>query len=334
MYAVVKVKHLLFMLCTAGVLILLMIIFFSYGWFINNKTVSGDRTAMKATESDFELGAVDSSGAFDTYLTAEDGNLLSDITTSLSDVISPVSTGGGKNTIKWLMSGTSNFNNYSGENVPQGIQPGDSGKLSFYVIAKRDTALDINFSLDTVLYTAAAQPISADNTDNSDCIIPNDQPEADLVKGHILFFKEYDEVTKLYSGMITDGTFNFSEPDAKAGTAYRVDIYWIWPDVADQLILPENDSSFAGKEYGKIISDADTAEFKAELVSHPEKYFADTGFDISNISGIIDNVSKGTASTDFNYDYYSTLNGSWNAADQLIGKKVGFIELQLSNIDT
>ena len=327
----VKEKHLLFMLCTSGVLILLMIIFFSYGWFVNNKIVSGDKTTMKASESDFELGSVDSSGTFDTYLTAEDGNLLSGITTSLSEIISPVSTGGGKNEIKWLMSSASNFNNYSGENAPQGIQPGDSGKLSFYVIAKRDTALDIKFSLDTVLYTADARPIDADNTDNSDCIISNDQPEAKLVKGHILFFKEYDEATGLYSGMITDGTFDFSETDAKADTAYEVNIYWIWPDVADQLILPENDSSFTGNEYGKIISDADTAEFKTELVSHPKKYFADTGFDIS---GIFDNVSKGTASPDFNYDYHSTLNSKWNTADQLIGKKVGFIELQVSNAVT
>lgn len=325
----VKVKHLLFMLCTAGVLILLMIIFFSYGWFINNKRVSGDKTTMKASESDFELGSLDSSGAFDTYLAAEDGTLLDGIKTgSLLDIISPVSTGGGKNEIKWLMSSTSNFNNYSDENTPQGIQPGSSGKLSFYVIAKRDTALDITFTLDTILYTADAQPIDDDNTDNSDCIIPNDQPEAELVKGHILFFEKYDEATKLYSGMITDGTFDFSQADAKEGTAYNIDIYWIWPDVADQLILPQNDSSFTGKEYSKIISDADTASFKTELASHPEKYFADTGF---NISEVVDNVSKGTASSDFNYDYYSTLNGSWNSADQLIGKKVGFIELQLSN---
>lgn len=326
-----KENTLFFMLCTSGVLLLLVLGFFSYGWFINNKAVSGDRTAMKATDSDFELGAVDSGGTFDTYLTAEDGILLSDIKTgSLFDRISPVSTGGGKNEIKWLMSSKSNFNNYSGDNSPQGIQPGSSGKLSFYVIAKRDTALNITFTLDTILYTADAQPIDSSNTDNSDCIIPDDLPEAKLVKGHILFFEKYDDATGLYSDRITDGTFDFSQPDAKAGTAYKADIYWIWPDVADQLILPENDSCFIEKEYGKIISDADTAVFKTELASYPEKYFADPNFDIS---GMVDNISKGTSSPDFNYDYYSTLNGRWNAADQLIGKKVGFIELQVSNID-
>ena len=54
----VKEKHLLFMLCTAGVLILLMIILFSYGWFINSKIVSGDKTTMKHIEipKDFSKG--------------------------------------------------------------------------------------------------------------------------------------------------------------------------------------------------------------------------------------------------------------------------------------
>lgn len=335
MSAVRKVKPVVFILCTAGVLILLIIGFFSFGWFINNKTTSGDMAALRSTDTDFELGAVDSSGVFDEYLTAEDGTQLSDVKTenffeSLFDKISPAATGGGKNEIKWLMSSKSNFNNYSGENAEHGIQPGSSGKLSFYVIAKRDTALDITFSLDTILYNTDAMPINEGNPDNSECIIAEDRSEAELVDGHILFFKNYDDTKKLYSDRITDGRFDFSEPDAKAGTAYKVDIYWIWPHVADQIILPENDLCFVSKGYEKIISDADTAAFKAELINLPEKFFADTAFDIQ---GIVDNVSQGTDSPGFNSEYYNKLNTKWNEADQLIGKRVGFIELQISNID-
>lgn len=326
-----KTKHLIFMLCSAGVLILLVIGYFSYGWFINNKTTSGEMAALKATDSDFELGAIDSSGVFDEYLTAEDGIQLTDVKTeNLLEKISPVATGNGKNAIKWLMNSKSNFNNYSGENAEQGIQPGSSGKLSFYVIAKRDTTLSITFSLDTIIYSGDAKPIDGSNADNADCIIGKDQPEARLMDGHILFFENYDDTKKLYSDRITNGKFVFSQPDAKAGTAYKADIYWVWPDVADQLILPENDNCFAAKDYGKLISDADTELFKAELINSPEKYFADTAFDIA---GIVDNVSKGTASSDFNIEYYNKLNSRWNEADQLIGKRVGYIELQVYNTD-
>lgn len=325
-----KVKPLIFMLCSAVVILLLTVGFFSFGWFINNKSTTGDDTALKATDSDFELGAFDSSGAFDEYLTAENGTLLTNVKTEqLFSKISPTVTGGGKNEIKWLINDKSNFNNYSGENAELGIQPGSSGKLSFYVIAKRDMALNITFSLDTVLYTSDAKPISETNADNSDCVIASDSPEAGLVGGHILFFLNYDENSMLYSNRITDGSFVFSQPDAKAGTAYKADIYWVWPYVADQLILPENDSSFSSKEYGKLISDADSEAFKTELVNSPEKYFADSSFDIAAAVG---NVSKGTASPDFNMEYYNKLNARWNEADQLIGKSVGFIELQISNV--
>lgn len=335
MSAVKKVKPVFFIFCTTGVLLLLLIGFFSFGWFMNSKTTSGDKAALKATDTDFELGAVDSSGVFDEYLTAEDGTVLSDVRTenfleSLFDRITPSATGGGKNEIKWQMSSKSNFNNYSGENAEQGIQPGSSGKLSFYVIAKRDTALNITFSLDKIIYNTEAMPIDGSNPDNMECIISEDQPEAGLVEGHILFFKNYGDGKKQYSNRITDGRFVFSEPAAKAGIAYKVDIYWIWPDVVDQIILPENDLCFVSKGHEKIISDADTAAFKAELISSPEKFFADTAFDVS---GIVENVSQGTASSGFNSEYYNMLNAKWNEADQLIGKKVGFIELQISNID-
>lgn len=325
-----KAKHLLLMFCAIGILFLLIIGLFSFGWFVNNKTVEGFFSTLTAADLDFELGAVGVNGAFDEYLAAENGTLLTDINTdNPPETISPVVTGNGKNEIKWLMNSGSNFNNYPGENAKLGIQPGSSGKLTFYVIAKRDTSLDITFSLDTVLYTSEAKIIDGNNADNSAYIIANTQQESALANGHILFFENC--VDGVYSNRISDGRFNFSKPDAKAGTAYRVDIFWIWPEVVDQIIMPENDRCFESKEYKKIISDTDTAAFKAELISNPEKYFSATDFGVSEI---IENVSEGTGSAGFNSEYYGLLNEKWNSADQIIGKKVGFIELQISNVDT
>ncbi|MGN1090196.1 MAG: hypothetical protein ACI4Q6_07320 [Huintestinicola sp.] len=321
-----KGKHLILMLCTAGVLSLLAVGFFSYGWFVNTKSTQGEKTTMQATEMDFELASLDTAGLYDGYLTAEDGTLLNGIKTE-GTTIDLTATGGGKNEIKWLMAGGSNFNNYPAEDAPHGIQPGSSGVLSFYVIAKRDTSLDITFSLDTVLYTPDAKPIDEINTNNDACIIAEDSPEAKLVKGHILFFKTYDKNTGLYSNRITDGTFTFSEADAKTGTAYRQDIYWIWPYVSDQLILPKDDKAFMGREYGKIISDDDTSVMITELWTNPDRYF--TAAD--NIAVMLENMSKGTADAAFDRDYYNAINERWNGADHLIGRNVGFVELQISN---
>ena len=319
------------MLCAAAVLIMLMVGFFSFGWFMNNKTTSGDLSLLRSSDTDFELGAFDSSGAFDEYLTAEDGNLLTGIPTENTlPIISPMSTGGGKNEIKWLVNSDSHINNFSGENAELGIQPGSSGKLSFYVISKRDTALDITFSLDTILYDADAEPIGEGNSDNLDHIIDEDSPESKLVDGHILFFLNYDP-SGLYSDRISNGRFYFSKADAKAKTAYKVDIFWIWPDVADQLLLPQNDLLFEGRDFRKIISDADTFTLKEDLIASPEKYFSDTSFEIRNA---VNNSVLGSGSEGFNTVYYNTLNSKWNEADQMIGKTVAFMELQVSNAET
>ena len=325
-------KIIIYTLCAAGVLILLMICIFSFGWFTNSKSSRGNVNGLRAVDSDFELGAVDSSGKYDEYLTAEDGRKLIGVNTeSLLKTIDPVSTGNGRDEIKWVMSSDSNFNNYSGEDSPDGIQPGSSGRLSFYVIAKRDTDLNITFSLDTILYDSNAKPINESNTDNSACIIPETQPEAKLADGHILFFKEYDDNNKIYSHRINGKTFNFSKPQAKADTAYRVDIYWIWPEVIDQLILPANDSRFNGREYRKIISDEDTAALKSEMISSYAEYFADEN---TILQEMLENVSKGSADADFSIEYYNKLNAKWNEADQLIGRQVGYLELQVAAVDT
>ena len=90
-------KPIIFMLCAAGALIMLLAAFYSFGWFTNNKETSGDMAALKATDADFELAAVGESGIYDDYLTAADGISRSNISTgSLFGRISPVSTGSGR----------------------------------------------------------------------------------------------------------------------------------------------------------------------------------------------------------------------------------------------
>ena len=315
-------KPIIFMLCAAGALIMLLAAFYSFGWFTNNKETSGDMAALKATDADFELAAVGESGIYDDYLTAADGISRSNISTgSLFGRISPVSTGSGRASVKWVMSDDSNFGNSSKSGT--GIQPGSSGMLTFYVIPNRDLEqLDLTFSLDTVLYTSAAQP----NKDNTDCIIDAGEPEAELVKGHILFFRSYDEKTGLYSDMITD-TFDFSRQNVKTDTAYRQDIYWVWPYMAAQLILPQDDIGFVGNDHSKLISDEDTAALKKDMAKNPGRYFADSDGDISISEDELNSI------TGVNSDQYITVNAYWNEADQKIGKKVGYIELQVSNTE-
>lgn len=313
-----KGRMMAYLFCAAGTLILLTLSFVSFGWFTGNKTVDGDFVDMKAVDGIFELAAVGTNGLYDAYLDADDGEQLSGIVTENDEIINPSSTDDGRPEIKWLMSDDSNFGNLSGG----GIQPGSCGKLSFYVISRQDADLDLVLSIDTILYDKNAEPIDDVNTDNSDCIIPETEAEARLVKGHILFFEKYDEASGVYSGRITD-KFYFTRENAAADTAYKVDFYWVWPEVIDQLLLPNDDDLLFAKGHSRITQADDAVITESEA----EHFFSEN---IDGLAVMLDNVSNGSADASFSRDFYDLLNAKWNEADQTIGTGVGYIELTLT----
>lgn len=325
-------KIALYMLCAAGALILLIISITSFGWFVTNKTSQSNMTGFRAVDLKFELGASDTVGLYDNYLISNNVTTKSTVKVNGADV-DLYATGAGGSEIRWRMSSDSNFGNLSGD----GIQPGSCGKLTFYVIAKQNTDLKLTFSLDTILYTADAKPISAEHPDNSAYIVPPTESAAKLVKGHILFFENCTD--GVYSGRINGNTFERTITDAKADNAYKYDIYWIWPNVIDQLILPANDDYLVKSGYKKIISDADTAALITEISDKSGEYF---GSEISDLGDKLNNIAMGSREVGseengvaaFNDEYYKALNTEWNSADNMIGRNVGYIELCLTADET
>lgn len=306
------------MLCTAGALILLLVSAASLGWFTSNKTVEGNSMGLTASDNIFELGAMDRTGYFDSYLSVNEGYAPTGIKDEAGNPLTLKATGEGKPEIKWQISETDNFGNLTNE----GIQPGSSGRLTFYVIAKKDGDLKLTFNLDTVLYDKTAK----ENDDNSGCIISSEEAVTKLVKGHILFFRKYDAGTGIYSEQITEAGFDLDIAGAEKNTAYKTELYWVWPLFADQIILPENDSLLKAKGYKRIL------ENSASLITadNLSRFFAVSG-DTSDVSyEMVTNMELGSAFAGFDSEYYNRINAKWNEADQLIGTNVGYVELRLT----
>lgn len=306
------------MLGAVGVVSLLALTMVSFGWFTGLIPVKGKDAAFAASNGVFELAAENQSGKYDALLNAPSGEALSGIVFEDGTPANLIATSDGKPEIKWLMNDESNFGNLSGD----GIQPGSSGKLSFYVIAKQDGDLALRFSLNNVLYDSDAAPISDTNPDNSEHIIPDTETAAQLVGGHILFFEHYDEASGVYSGRIAD-SFLFTQQNAKENTAYKVEFYWIWVEFVDQIILPSDDALLRAKGNKRITQDGQVLITDAESAD----YFPEA---VDGLAAILENVSKGSADENFDMGYYNMLNSKWNEADQLIGTNVGYIQLQLT----
>lgn len=300
-------------------LVVLVLSAITFGWFTNNKLIEGGINGLSDANGIFEIGAVGTNGKYDNLMPAYDGKTLENVATDKGSTVNLVVTQNGSE-IKWMMNDQSNMENNQG-NISDGIKPGSHGTLTFYVYAKQTTHLTVNLNLEMTLYNRLVKDVT-DINDNSNCII-KDKKLNDLTKGHILFFEECTD--GVYSKLIGDNGFNF-EKDVEENKAYRVDIYWVWPYVADQLILPKDDSILVNNEINRILSDSDntlTALFK----SNSEYFFFE---EITDIQSVVDNVKLGSQNPQFDLKNYQAITEQWNKADQEIGSKVAYIKLTLT----
>ena len=168
-------------------------------WFINNSRVqAGSATVSAAADRKFELAAVGTTGKYD----GENGALKSILGDNVQDGAEWSSTGNENNIdgritsndkgdIVWVMSGGQNGQNLNNntDNSTGTIEPGNSGKLEFYVLPK-DTSAKHNFT-----FTLTVKGYYKDSSD----YLPmsskgNDFAEKfyKLLSGHIQFFSSYD----------------------------------------------------------------------------------------------------------------------------------------------
>lgn len=315
-----KSKFIIRFFCTFITLIILILSFISLGWFTMNKETEVNSLKMSAEDDGFEIATKGEAGIYDDLLSnVSDGVNTENVKDESSNPITLVSTNGGE--IKWKLTADSNIENNS-ETTSTGIQPGSKGTLTFYVIAKKSGTLNLNFSLSTILYEEnKMNPAIVGNT-----ITDETNPTVTkLVKGHILFFENYDENNKIYSDRIND-SFTFNR-EVEKGTAYKVNIYWIWPKVSDQLILPKDDTLLTEKEINRIVDN------QIDIIdSNYDNFFYNT--DTTGITPeyqqMLNKVKSGSASQTFDNDDYKKLNDMWNSADQKIGIEIRYMELRLN----
>lgn len=237
-------RSLLLSLAALGVIVIAC-----YAWFVRNTTVSGALGSISAGGSTFELASVGAIGAFDKITPEEwkvDGT---EATYQVENNPLTVYQTGVKNPILWRIAPDSNLGNTSDGN---GIYPGTSGDLQFYVIPKRDGSLKLTFDLELLPLDASYQEISGDDTLSK------------LLSGHLLFSYTFSD----QSGMVPYDTNSFSLTiqDARADTPYLVTLHWRWPYVLSDI---KNDSTITGwmqknRDYFFYISQGNLPEFDLE----------------------------------------------------------------------
>ena len=307
-------------------------------WFVSNNKVTGSGIGIRSAGSDFELAAdagadgENSAGAYDNLLEASPGTTLENK--------SYITTDDRHTSITWSIVNESNMRNNQNN---QGIEPGTSGMLRFYIISHKDGALNVTLDLELTGYTNGT----------GSTIEKVDDTTQELVKGHVLLFAGYKKETNSYEGWISedadpwtmtlnngstltrnaDGTLTWAVENAKKDTAYPVLIYWIWPEILGSYL--RKDQTATGNRPILFPEEPATGENTSgnpkalpkdlyEKMIQNGKYFRYESKDDQVKAEILWQMRN-----DFNPVIYGEIADYYNLADQYLGENVRYLKLKL-----
>ena len=325
---------------------LVAIIIACIAWFVSNNKVTISGTKVQSAGSEFELaaaakpGSESSAGVYDKLLDVQRGTETSIESQKF------LATDGSRTSITWAITDDSNINN----NTEDGIEPGASGQMTFYIISQKNGPLSVTLDLTLTGYTG--EETAATSLDLQEANAKAQQ----LLKGHVLLFAGYDSDTHSYKGWISEdadswsmaldsgggvlsrtknGKLTWSVQDAKKDMAYPVTIYWVWPEMLGSYLV--KDQSSIGKrpilfpedwnESSKHLTELPKALFTTMCKTDDNRYFY--WKESEDFAGTVTDKKLSQMRTNFNPVMYGTLAVYYNQADEYIGSNVRFVKLKL-----
>lgn len=271
-----------------------------YAWFVSTKTVTANVGSVSMGDMTFDLASAGSLSAFvtpDGYTVPEGDEYK----------ISGSRWTFGNQTIQWRMTDTDNLGNYKADEKtePEGLRPGMSGHLSFYVIPHGNGPLRVRFNLSIV-------PLKA--VDKEDLTSPlkeihGESAASNLLRGHLMFAcpQNYSDGELMDNPGMTlvdysNGSFTIYFGIVKEDTPIPVTLEWHWYNTLSDAL-----KSAYGSSIFKSMKAAPNAFF----------YSADTELSIP------DTATEDTIQADPNFNNY------FDDADYYIGNCIDAIILRL-----
>lgn len=340
----------------------IVIVIGSISWFTMNREVSSGGMAIKTGASPFELEVrgddIENDGDYDKadpeYDYGENQNLT------------PTSyqTSGGQGKIIWRKDGSSEADGH----FSNGLEPNSHGKLTFWVVPNNTGTLDIDFSfkvrgfigsftvpvnpndepdlidlyeINDTLTVASSNGLLEDNDDLAD-----KRAALEYIRGHILFFSDYNSTTGYYSGFLgtarsirfgncinptTGAKYNSDNPVAVTeGEKYQVTIYWKWANTLEQMVLDET----SPKKDNPLFVSTNTTDRTAIFT-----YL--NGMTNNNMDNkVFKDVTNTMITTDLVYIQNNTsgqvnnalteLTNAYNNADSFIGNNIDYILIEMN----
>lgn len=323
-------------------------------WFVSNNKVAGTGTSISASGSDFDLaaditGAASTKGMYDELLDVPFG------TETKITKQTFLATNDTNDSITWAIKDDSNLNNQTDAN---GIEPGSSGSLTFYIISHKDGPLSLTLDVTLTGYSYSGKDDNEPTRSADITQLKSDDKAQKLLEGHVLLFAGYDSDTdsdtKSYKAWISedaevwtrsldkdadgktsvslsrdaDGKLTWTAENAVKETAYPVTLYWIWPERLESYIMSAG--AYTGRR--PLLFPDDTylpKNFFTTMctVDDSNRYFRwkEVGtFKTTVTPAVLSNMR-----TNFNPVIYKSISEYYNLADQYLGENVRYIKLKV-----
>lgn len=315
-------------------------------WFVNNNKVAGTGTSISASGSDFDLaaditGAASTKGMYDKLLDVPPGTKIKEQTF--------LATNDTNNSITWAIKDDSNLNNQTGAN---GIEPGSSGSLTFYIISHKDGPLSLTLDVALTGYSYGGEDDKEPTTSADITQLKSDDKAQKLLEGHVLLFAGYDSDTdsaqKTYKAWISEdaeewnkslgegvslsrdkgGKLTWTAENAVKETAYPVTLYWIWPERLESYIMSAEaytgrrpllfpDDTYLPQKFFTTMCTADDSN----------RYFR--WKEVETFKTTVTPAVLSNMRTNFNPVIYKSISEYYNLADQYLGENVRYIKLKV-----
>lgn len=323
-------------------------------WFVSNNKVAGTGTSISASGSDFDLaaditGAASTKGMYDELLDVPFGtetNITEQTFLATNDT---------NDSITWAIKDDSNLNNQTGAN---GIEPGSSGSLTFYIISHKDGPLSLTLDVALTGYSYGGEDDKEPTTSANITQLKSDDKAQKLLEGHVLLFAGYDSDTdsaqKTYKAWISedaedwtrsldkdadgktsvslsrdaDGKLTWTAENAVKETAYPVTLYWIWPERLESYIMSAE--AYTGRR--PLLFPDDTylpQKFFTTMCTADDsnRYFR--WKEVETFKTTVTPAVLSNMRTNFNPVIYKSISEYYNLADQYLGENVRYIKLKV-----
>lgn len=217
----------------------------------------------------------------------------------------------------------SNLNNESAGS----LYPGARGKITFTVTPLADDLNGVTINLSRVL---KATGVTADGIVTDGTTLTEAQTLLGLTKGHLLFFTSCDQ-NGYYSGRVANSQITIDKKEFCDGgdetkptnKPVTINLYWVWPEYFQNFVLTGNTNYYKNLFAAEGDEKTDYGTLQADMNNNKANYFYGT-------AGNVETANAPTVSATMSSADTATCSALYNNADELIGKKVQYIQLRIS----